>query len=302
MTAAGVSLSRMSHHHQNGHSHGDFESERMAATLEAEGELTAGVAEQAIGLCAAELEASRQPVRRVLDLGSGPGVATALLALRFPRARVTAVDASSAMLDRARARAARLGVGSRVATQQLDLDRDLTGLDPSDLIWAAMAIHHAEDEVATLTRVRELMRPGALLCLLERAAPMSLRLAGDLGRPGIWDRLDAARLKWFEQARATLPGAMSADRYPAMVAAAGYDVIIARTLESTVTAGDNEATHVFLRARLTRLAHDLAGLADPDDLGALEAVVEASAADRSGLAGATARASRLLYVARRARP
>src|SRR5207248_16428 len=40
---------------------------------------------------------------RVVDLGCGTGNVTALLRARWPEARVTGVDASSAMLERARA-------------------------------------------------------------------------------------------------------------------------------------------------------------------------------------------------------
>jgi trans-aconitate 2-methyltransferase len=40
--------------------------------------------------------------RRVLDLGCGPGNSTALLRERWPEARVTGVDASAEMLERAR--------------------------------------------------------------------------------------------------------------------------------------------------------------------------------------------------------
>ncbi len=127
----------------------------------------------------------------------------------------------------------------------MDLDGDLQALGACDLVWAAMAIHHADDEVATLRRIRKLLRPQGLLCVLERADPMVVRLADDLGRPGLWDRLE-----WFEPARPTLPGALNAERYPTMLAAAGLEVLVSRTLSGTVTAPDDAATHAFLQARL----------------------------------------------------
>ena len=43
------------------------------------------------------------PVRRVADIGSGPGVAACALAEWFPDATVIAIDGSSAMLERAEA-------------------------------------------------------------------------------------------------------------------------------------------------------------------------------------------------------
>ncbi|WP_040690844.1 class I SAM-dependent methyltransferase, partial [Nocardiopsis lucentensis] len=44
-------------------------------------------------------------VGRVLDVGSGPGVITCLLARHFPSARVVAVDQSEPLLAHARSRA-----------------------------------------------------------------------------------------------------------------------------------------------------------------------------------------------------
>ncbi len=110
--------------------------------------------------------------------------------------------------------------------------------------------------------------PVGLLCVLERADPMVVRLADDLGRPGIWDRLEAARSEWFERARSTLPGALNAERYPSMLASAGLDVLVAQTLSGTVTAPDDGATRAFLRDHLRRSMRDLAGVADAADLAA----------------------------------
>ncbi|MDR2787499.1 MAG: peptide chain release factor N(5)-glutamine methyltransferase [Candidatus Accumulibacter sp.] len=50
---------------------------------------------------------------RILDLGTGSGIVAVTLARRFPQARVTAVDASAAALEVARANAARHGVAVR---------------------------------------------------------------------------------------------------------------------------------------------------------------------------------------------
>ncbi len=256
-------MSRMPHHHH------PFDAERVAATLEVEGELTAALTAEAIALCADRHAAAGTTVRRVIDLGCGPGVGTAQLAERFPSATVVAVDGSAAMLGRAEARVARLGVASRVEARRLDLDGDLQALGTCDLAWAAMAIHHADDEVATLSRIGKLLRPQGLLCVLERADPMVVRLADDLGRPGIWDRLEASRPEWFERARATLPGALNAERYPSMLASAGLEVLVSRTLSGTVTAPDDAATRAFVEALLRGAVRDLEGVADVADLEAL---------------------------------
>lgn len=60
--------------------------------------------------------------RLVVDLGCGDGARTLDLAARWPTAAVVAVDSSTAMLDRARARAA--DVGARVSWVEADLAGD----------------------------------------------------------------------------------------------------------------------------------------------------------------------------------
>ena len=278
------------------HPHGDtFDLERVAAALEVEGELTAGLADEAIALCADRFATAGHTIRRVIDLGCGPGVATARLAEEFPSATVVAVDGSAAMLARAEARAARLGFASRLEARRLDLDGDLQALRGAfDLAWAAMAIHHADDEVATLRRIGKLLRPHGLLCVLERADPMVVRLGDDLGRPGLWDRLEAARSEWFEGARPTLPGALNAERYPGMLASAGLEVLVSRTLSGTVTAPDDAATRTFLQAHLRGSIRDLVGVADAADLEALVAYVEAG----GRRSGGTITSTRKLFIAR----
>ncbi|MDA0158726.1 class I SAM-dependent methyltransferase [Solirubrobacter ginsenosidimutans] len=283
----------------HGH-HGAFELERIAAALEVEGQLTSGLTSEAIALCADRFATTGDTVRRVIDLGCGPGVGTALLAERFESATVVAVDGSAAMLARAEAIAARLGVADRVETRALDLDGDdLQALGTFDLAWAAMAIHHARDEVATLTNLRQLLLPHGLVCVLEREDATIVRLADDLGRPGIWDRLQAARRG---RVSPSLPGASNAERYPAMLAAAGLEVVVSDTLSDTVTAPDDAPTHAFLRAQLRGSLRDLVGVADPADLDALRACVEATPVHPDGRwDGAAVTSSRKRFIARPAR-
>lgn len=112
--------------------------------LEHEGELSSGLAEAALAAAARLFDDRGSQVRRVLDLGCGPGVGTAALVRTFPGATVVAVDSSPAMLERTAIRAAGLGHVGRVETRLLDLDGDLRSLGRCDLAWAAMSIHHAE--------------------------------------------------------------------------------------------------------------------------------------------------------------
>jgi SAM-dependent methyltransferase len=281
-------------------SHGDtFDSARFAALLEVEGELSLGLVEEAITVCVGLFDDAGVQVRRVIDLGCGPGVGTALLAQAFRSASVLAVDGSRAMLERAEARATRLGHAGRIETRRLDLNEDLASLGRCDLAWAAMAIHHADDEVVTLRRIRSLLDSRGLVCVLERADPTFIRFADDLGHPGIWNRLEAARAEWFESVRDRMPGAMNAEAYPSMLAAAGLHLVVDRTLVGTLEARPDAATHQFIAGELERTVRDLASIATETDLQALHTFVERTPPFPEGRwHGATITSSRKLLIAR----
>ena len=80
---------------------------------------------------------------KVLDLGAGTGLLAAFIAYSFPQARITMVDISSEMLERARARF-ELG-GERFRFEVSDY-----GVDPIqekyDAVVSALSIHHLSDD------------------------------------------------------------------------------------------------------------------------------------------------------------
>ena len=232
----------------------------------------------------------------MVDLGCGPGVGTAALVRTFPAATVVAVDNSSAMLERTAARAAELGHGGRVETRLLDLDGDLRSLGSCDLVWAAMSIHHAHDEVATIRALRSLIATLGLLCVLERAEPLTARCADELGRPGIWDRLADAHQRWFEDMRPRLPGAMNAELYPSLLAEAGLDVVIDRLLRRNVEVPRDPPLQEFVAGVLRKSLTNLATFAAEDDLEVLREFLETpSSPDR--WEGAPVTISRKLFIA-----
>ena len=264
--------------------------------LECEGELSSGLAEKALAVTARLFHEAGTRVRRVVDLGCGPGVGTGALATAFPEATVVAVDNSPAMLEQTAARAAGLGHADRVETRLLDLDGDLPSLGRCDLVWAAMSIHHAHDEVATLQALRSLIAPLGLLCVLERAEPLSVRCADELGRPGIWDRLAEAHQRWFEHMRPRLPGAMKAEVYPSMLAEAGLDVVIDRPLRRDVEVPRDPMTQQFVAGVLQKSLTNLVAFAAEDDLEALRELLEApSSPDR--WEGTQVTISRKMFIA-----
>lgn len=283
--------------HGHGHRHsGSFDGEHHVRRLEAEARLASGVHREAVRICDEELTRTGVQVHRILDLGSGPGVTTVLLAESFASARVVAVDGSAAMLRRAEALAAASACAGRVDTGLLDLDGDLRPLGTAELVWASMSLHHAADELATLRQIRALLAPDGLLCVLERAEPTTVCLATDLGRPGLWDRLAAA---W---SAAAPRGPVASGGQAELLEAAGLDVVEARTLRdtatATATATDDEAVRTFVADRLTGTVRVLDGHADPADLEVLRTWVEDPAA-HTGVATVTF--SRELLLARTSR-
>ncbi|MDQ3630718.1 MAG: class I SAM-dependent methyltransferase [Actinomycetota bacterium] len=271
--------------------------EHQHEALEHEGELSSGLAEEALAAAASLFADRGSQVRRVLDLGCGPGVGTAALVRTFPGATVVAVDGSPAMLERTAARAAGLGHAGRVETRLLDLDGDLRSLGGCDLAWAAMSIHHAYDEVATLRSLRSLIAPRGLLCVLERAEPLLVKCADELGRPGIWDRLAEAHRRWFEQMRPHLPGAMKAETYPTMLAEAGLDVVIDRPSTRIVGVPRDPMTHQFIAGVLRRTRTDLAAYAAEDDLAALRDFLDDTSTSPDRWEGAEVTVSRKVFIA-----
>lgn len=166
------------------------------------------------------------PVRRVLDLGSGPGVATTLLAESFAAARATAADASAPLLELAVARAGRLGLAERVHTQVVDLEGplDVLAVDgPADVVWASMVLHHVGGLPHTLVRIRDLLAPGGVLALVEFGHDhRTLPPESIAERPGFAER--HAGVVRGALAAHLPPGALELD-WPALLADAGFEVV-----------------------------------------------------------------------------
>jgi SAM-dependent methyltransferase len=92
--------------------------------------------------------------RRVLDAGCGPGLYAEELLERG--AEVVGFDASSAMVDLARAR-----VGDRAEISVARLDEPLPYPDDDvDLVVCALAIHYVADRRAAFSELHRVLRPG----------------------------------------------------------------------------------------------------------------------------------------------
>lgn len=179
----------------------DFDWSTEADRLETEGEMASGVVAGAAAWIA-ELVGDH-PVRRVLDIGSGPGVAIGTFAAQFATASVEAADGSAPLLERAAARAARLGYGDRFTAEVCELPAGLDALAPADVIWASHVVHHLGDQADALARIAKLVRPGGVLAIAEgglalRTIPRDI----GIGRPGLEARLEVAGEDWFAEMRA----------------------------------------------------------------------------------------------------
>ena len=112
------------------------------------------------------LDLDRPGPWRVLDLGAGTGLLSALLLARRPEARVHLLDASAGMLDLARQRLAGAAQASFAVADMATAE--LGG--PWDLVISALAIHHLEDVAKRdlFRRIAAALAPGGLFVNAEQ--------------------------------------------------------------------------------------------------------------------------------------
>ncbi|MYX17681.1 methyltransferase domain-containing protein [Streptomyces sp. SID8374] len=278
------------HHDQHGahahgvhaHTHGsgaagagtEFDWDVMGPMLEQEAELNSGTYEEAARWIAALPTAPT--VRRVLDVGSGPGVVSCLLAEVFPEAEVVAVDPTPALLERTKNRARRLGVSDRVRTVEAELPQDAHRLGEADLIWAGNSLHHMGDQRAALAGFAELLRPGGTVALLEGGLP-TRRLPRDLGigRPGLEARMGAASAARFDRMRTELPDAKrEAEDWSALIAAVGLTPQGTRSFLLDLPAPLSAPAREHVVTKLTREYEVFGELLDADDRAVLERLLD----------------------------
>jgi trans-aconitate 2-methyltransferase len=117
----------------------------------------------------------------VIDLGCGPGNSTALLARRWPKAKLEGLDSSEAMLDQAR----RSGVKAQWQSG------DIPSWAPSkryDVIFANAALHWLDDQENLLRRLMSHVARGGVLAFQVPTnfnAP-SHKLMRDVAAEGPW--------------------------------------------------------------------------------------------------------------------
>ncbi len=121
---------------------------------------------------------------RILDLGCGPGNSTRVLADRWPESRITALDHSEAMLERARADWPADG-RARVEWVRADAAGYETA-ESYDLVFSNAAVQWIPGHERLLARLLAFLNPGGALAVqapLFRAMPMSAAIDRAASRP-----------------------------------------------------------------------------------------------------------------------
>ncbi|MFE9676601.1 class I SAM-dependent methyltransferase [Streptomyces sp. NPDC006259] len=115
---------------------------------------------------------------RVLDLGCGTGASTAALAAVLPEARITAVDASAGMLERAARKRWPRSVNFVHAPAERLTEAGVRG--PFDAVFAAYLLRNATDPDAVLAAVLQALAPRGRLAVHEYT------LSGRTAHRAVW--------------------------------------------------------------------------------------------------------------------
>jgi len=206
----------------------------------------------------------------VLDVGCGPGNATATLAERWPQARITGVDSSAEMIERAGA----------VATEHLDFrvqDAHEADVAQADVVVSNAMLQWLPDHRDLLETWAGAMRPGSWL---------AFQVPGNFTAPSHQAMRDvAAQDTWAARLDGALLGADTVDtaqEYASRLLAAGWEVDAWETSYVQWLAGEDP---VLEWVRGTALRPVLARL-DPAEISEFErryaALVAASYPSRPG--------------------
>ena len=158
----------------------------------------------------------RAPPQTVLDLGAGPGRATAAMRKRWPKARVVAVDLAMPMLREAGKRSGWFRPFDRVCGDVRALP---FAEDSVDVLFSNLCLQWVEDLPATFAGFRRVLKPGGLL------------LVSTFGPDTLWELRDA-----FAHADATphvSPFASIAQFGDSLVHAGFKDPVLDRDLHET---------------------------------------------------------------------
>lgn len=164
---------------------------------------------------------------KVLDLGCGPGDIPIRFATLYPACQVIGVDASAPMIQLGEQAVKQAGLADRI-TLRCERYEEVVGARTVDAVISNSLLHHLPNPLQFWQKIRQLVRPGAPVLVMDLLRPESP-----------------------EAARAIV------DRY-----AAGAPDILRRDFYNSLLAAftEDEVTTQLARMNLTRLLLDV-----PDD-------------------------------------
>ncbi|WP_410615575.1 class I SAM-dependent methyltransferase [Amycolatopsis sp. lyj-109] len=268
----------------SGHTHGDIDwadrlaQLRMADALDAEA--LAPVARRLVG------SAAERPT--IVDVGCGAGGMSVHFARELARGAggtVVLFDATPALLVEAERVVAEVaGDSVEVVSLLGDLTDPALAVPAADLVWASGVVHHLGDQQATLRTLAGLLRPGGVLAISEgglemRCLPWEL----GVGRPGLEQRLLAARGSWFERMRAGVPGSVGMPYgWPRALREAGLEDVESFGALIDHPMPGSDLLREYVVQRLGWLAESAGDWLDADDLAAAAALIDPQSPDFLG--------------------
>lgn len=124
-------------------------------------------------LWALDRSRAHRPVRRVLDIGCGPGSLTVLAARHYPTAEVIGADFTTAMLREARGRTHRLAQRPRLRFARASALSLPFAPGSFDVAMSAFVARNLTDLPRAFRELRRVLAPGGTLLTLEITEPAS---------------------------------------------------------------------------------------------------------------------------------
>lgn len=110
----------------------------------------------------------------VLDIGTGPGLIPIMLAARVPGLRLTGVDLSEPMLQKARNAVEQAGLADRLEFRVGDAKSLPFSKQSFDLVLCNSLLHHLPAPLALLNEISRVSKPGGAILLRDLRRPSRL--------------------------------------------------------------------------------------------------------------------------------